>query len=275
MTDLSDEAIEAFFLGRAHGAWEHDEALVNLADQVAIGTTGPPPPPSRDLLAFLGEPFPASATPHEEARPLAATSPWRRRTLEARADPTDRGNNVIPLFRRLRLTVGAAAVGVAAAALVVAGTAGVLPEPAMRAVSWVVEAVTPFELREPARTVTGGDHVPQQPTTTVAPGPVGGPGHVGQGEAPRQPGATTPATPPTSIPARVPGSVQPPSVGAEQGGSNQEGPITAPAPAPAPGFFPSPGGDGRTPPTTVVDRPGQSAGGTAARDLGGSPAPRY
>jgi len=138
MTELPDEAIEAFFLGDAHDAWEHDAALVSLADQVLMGTTGPAPRPNPALAAFLGQPSAMLAAPL-----VATLPPWRPTT-----DPALR---VVQLFRRLKLTAGiAVAAGVAAAALIVAGTTGTLPEPAMRAVSWAVDTVTPFELPEPA-----------------------------------------------------------------------------------------------------------------------------
>lgn len=274
MTELPDEAIEAFFLGDAHEAWEADEALMSLVDDVLTGASGPAPRPGPALLAFLGEPDAASAASQTVTPPLAATPPWQPRTIAAGAIPTDLDNNVVPLFRRLRLTVGiAAAAGVAAMALAVAGTtAGVLPEPVMQAVSWVVEAVTPFELHEPARTGSGGDPVPQQgPTSTVRPGPFGpvvgsgpfgpvvGPGPAGQGGAPGQPAVSTPPTPPASIPAGVPGAVRPPGTSVDPGPPTSAGPPTPPVPAPAVSP-PAGGGTGMpsTTPPTSVDRPRQA-----------------
>jgi len=298
MTELPDEAIEAFFLGDAHDAWEQDEALAGLVDHVLIGATGPAPKPSPALRAFLGEPA-GSAPAAEATRPLAAVPAGQPDTVAADPAPSERGTNVVPLFRRLRLTVGiAAAAGVAAAALAVVGTTGVLPEPVMQAVSWAVEAVTPFELHEPARSVTGGEPAPRRgPTSTVRPGPFGpvvGPGAAGQGGAPGQPAVTapaagqggapgrpavsTPASPPASIPAGVPGAVRPPATRVDT--RVDPGPPTSagpPIPVPAPAVSP-PAGGGSTPPTTPptsVDRPRQApVDGTVASTVAGEPARR-
>lgn len=286
MTDLSDEAIEAFFLGDAHDAWEQDEALMSLVDHVLTGATGPAPRPGPALLAFLGEPDAASAAPRTATPLLVATPPWQPRTIAAGTTPTDLNTNVVPLFRRLRLTVGiAAAAGVAAAALAVVGMTGVLPEPVMRTVSRVVEAVTPFELHQPAKTGSG-DRVPQQgPTSTVRVGPSGpvvGPGPAGPGGAPGQPAVSapglggapgrpavsSPATPPVSIPAGVPGAVRPPGTRVDPGPPTSAGPPTPPIPAPA---VPPPAGGGSSPsttPPTSVDRARQASDDTVPPTVG-------
>jgi hypothetical protein len=318
ITELPEEAIEAFFLGDAHDAWERDEALMSLVDHVLTGATGPAPRPSTALLAFLGEPSASAAVPLAATQPLVTqpspvAPPWQARTIAVGAAPTDRGQNVVPLFRRLRLTVGiAAAAGVAAMALAVAGTTGVLPEPVMQAVSWVVEAVTPFELHEPAKTVSGRDPVPQPgPMSTVRPGPfgpIGGPGPLGQGGAPGQPAVsttaagqgggpgqpavstpaagqggglgqpagTTPATLPTSIPVGVPGAVRPPATGVDPGPPTSAGPPAPPVPAPA--VSPPAGGGtatASTTPPTSVDRTRQApVGGTVPSTVAGASARR-
>ena len=272
MTDLPDEAIEAFFLGDPHDAWEQDQALVSLVDEVLIGATGPAPSPSPALRAFLGQPDAASAVTPEATQPLGAVPPWQPHAGAAGPAPSDPGTNVVPLFRRLRLTVGiAAAVGVAAAALAVTGTTAVLPDPVMQAVSWVVEAVTPFELGDPARTMTGGHHVPgREPTSTVPGGPVGpvvGPGPAGPGVAPGQPAATTPAAgpgapgqpgatkpappPPASIPGGIPAPVQPPAA-VDHGGQRPPAPVVPVVPGP-PGANPPPAGGGSPTPSTMPD----------------------
>ena len=280
ITELPDEAIEAFFLGDAHDAWQQDEALARLASEVLMGATGPAPSPSPALRAFVGEPDAVSAPAPEATRPLAAVPPWQPDTVAAGPAPSERGTNVVPLFRRLRLTVGiAAAAGVAAATLAVTGTTGVLPEPVMQAVSWVVEAVTPFELRDPARTVTGGGDVPgREPTSTVPAGPLGpvvGPGPAGPGGPPGQPAATTPVpapgapaqpgsnrpvTPPASIPAGVPAPVQSPGA-VDQGGQSPPAPSIPVVPGP-PSEISPPAGEGSSPPsTTSVDRAREAPGG--------------
>ena len=294
MTELPDEAIEAFFVGDAHDAWEQDDALAGLVDHVLIGATGPAPKPSPALRAFLGDPA-GSAPAAEATRPLAAVPDGQPDIVAAGPAPSERGTNVVPLFRRLRLTAGiAAAAGVAAAALAVVGTTGVLPEPVMQAVSWAVEAVTPFELHEPARSVTGGEPAPRRgPTSTVRPGPFGpvvGPGAVGQGGAPGQPAVTapaagqggapgrpafsTPASPPASIPAGVPGAVRPPATSVDPGPPTSARPPT-PVPAPA---VSTPAGGASTPsttPPTSVDRARQApVSSTVPSTVAGAPALR-
>lgn len=294
---LADEAIEAYFLGDSHHAWEGDAALASLAEEVLMGATGPAPSPSSALRAFLGEPDAAPAT--EVTRPLAAVPPSHADTVEPGPTTSDPGTNVVPLFRRLRLTVGiAAAAGAAAAALTVAGTTGALPEPVMQAVSWVVEAVTPFELHEPARTVTGDDDVSRQgptsavpggafgpavgagpagsggaasqPAATMPAGPSGAPGQpvvagsgVGQGDAPGQPAVTPPASPPASMPAGVPSPAQPPGAGVDRGGQSSRPSIPLPPASPT-GISPPAGGESGTPPTMPDVRSGQvPVGGTS------------
>ena len=275
MTELPDEAIEAFFLGDAHDAWQQDEALTRLASEVLIGATGPVPKPSPALRAFLEQPDAGSAPAPEATRPLAAVPAGQPGTVAAGPGPSERGTNVVPLFRRLRLTVGiAAAAGVAAAALAVTGTTGVLAQPVMQAVSWVVEAVTPFELRDPARTTTGDGDVPGRgPTSTVPGGPFGtgvGPGPAGPG-APGQPGSNRPVTPPASIPAGVPGPVQPPRAD-DQGGLSPPAPFISVVPGPPGGISPLADGGSATPPTTSVDRARQAPdGGTDPPTVTGPP----
>jgi len=271
MTELPDEAIEAYFLGDAHDAWQQDEALAALAEQVLLVATGPAPLPGPALRAFLGRPTPASATSPAAATPPPTTPAWQPRTAVAPPTTEDRGHNVVPLFRRLRLTAGiAAAVAVAAAALAVAGTTGVLPEPAMRAVSWVVEAVTPFELPQPARTVNGTDHTPRSgQTTTVPADPASGPRAPGQGVIPG-PGATKPATPPASVPAGPPGSVQAPGLGIAPGRQSPTGPSLPLGPLPPAGISPPAGGGSGPSSTTPVVRGPQNPGGSSVPPAAGA-----
>ncbi len=271
MSELPDEAIEAFFLGDAHDAWQQDEALAALGDQILLVATAPAPRPSPALCAFLGQPTPASSTSPVAATPLSASPAWRPRAAEAPPVTKDRRHNVVPLFRRLRLTAGiAAAAAVAAAALAVAGTNGVLPEPAMRAVSWVVEAVTPFELPQPARTVNGTDHAPRSGRTSTVPAdPASGPRAPGLGVVP-EPGATKPATPPTAVPAGPPSSVQAPGLGVAPGRQPPTGPSIPLGPLPPGGLSPPAGGGSGPPSTTPVDRGPQNPGGTSVPPAAGA-----
>ena len=293
MTELPDEAIEAFFLGDDHDAWRQDEGLARLNSEVLMGATGPAPEPSPALRAFMEDPDAVSVPAPDATRWLAAVPAGQPDTVAAGPAASGRGPNVVPLFRRLRLTVGiAAATGVAAAALAVTATTGVLPEPAMQAVSWVVEAVTPFELRDPSRTMTGGDGPGRGPTSTVPAGPLGtgvGPAPAGPGRAPGQPAATTPVagpgapiqpgstrpvTPPASIPAGVPVPVQPPGP-VDQGGQSPPAPFVSVVPNPPGGIAPPAGGGGATPSTTPVDRPRQApAGSTVPSTVAGPPTRR-
>jgi len=276
MTELPDEAIEAFLLGDPHDAWEQDVVLVGLFDEVMMAATGPAPRLGPSLAAFLGDAAEPATAPVPAALP--APTPWQPRTVAVPPAPADRGQNVVPLFRRLRLTVGiAVTAGVAAAALAVTATTGVLPEPATRAVAWVVEAVTPFELREPASPVS--DAPQQGPTATVPPGPVAGPGPAGQG-TPGQPAVTRPAAPPASIPAGVPGSipsgvpgsVQPPGTAVGPGPASPFAPLV---PGPPPRVAPPIGEGSGAPSSTVVDRPGHTPGDASIPSaMAGSPGRR-
>ena len=280
MTELPDEAIEAFFLGDA--AWEGDETLVALVDDVMAGASGPPPRPSAALLAFLGERSGSNAPPHATPPPTAAPA-WQPKTVAAPPATVDSGQNVVPLFRRLRLTAGiAAAAGVAAAALTVAGTTGVLPEPAMRAVSWVVEAVTPFELSEPdARSADRREAPRPGPSSSVAPGapaPMVEPDPSVRGGAPAQPAPNTPAgvtpgTPPASVPA-APGSVRSPRTGIDAPGETPPAPSNPLVPAPQAGALPPPAGGNATPPAAVDPSPRTRAGSSIPSTVGGAPGRR-
>jgi len=270
MTELPDEAIEAFFLGEADDAWRQDEALAGLADQVLLVATGPAPRPGPALRAFLGQQGLASATSPAAATPLPTSPAWQPRTAVAPPATENRGHNVVPLFRRLRVTAGiAAAAAVAAAALAVAGTTGVLPEPAMRAVSWVVEAVTPFELPEPARTVNVTDHAPRSGQNSTVPGdPASGLRAPGGGVM-LEPGATKPAAPPTSVPAGPPGPVQAPGLDIAPGRRSPTGPSNPLGPLPPAGISPPAGGGSGPPSTTPVDRRLQNPGGGAVPPAAG------
>lgn len=260
MTVLDDEAMESFFRGDANGAWAQDATLAGLVDQVHAAAAGPAPRPGPALLAFLAQPGPVSAATRV-ATP--APVPWPSRSVPAPAARIDRRHDVGPFVRRLRLTVGIAVAGVAAAVLALAATTDVLPEPAMRAVSRVVEAVTPFELPGPAPVVTSPEH---GPAATVPLATLPRPRPVYQDVTPSQPpsteapsrGPAQPPGPPASMPAGVAGSVPPPGASASEGGGSPAAPPFGPGP-PA-GVVP-PAIDRRGPPSTAAaGPPGPPAG---------------
>jgi len=56
---LDDDAIEAFFLGTGKSAWEQDQVLLMLAEEVRVAVGGPPPRPHGALLAFVDDAAPA------------------------------------------------------------------------------------------------------------------------------------------------------------------------------------------------------------------------
>ncbi len=269
MTVLNDEAIEAFFLGESHPAWEQDAALSSLTDGALMIAAGPPPRPGPALAAFLGRTSAVEAPTVVAATPAATpTKPWQPRTVTT----TTKRDNVVPLFRRLRLaariTVGA---GVAAAALTVASTAGALPNPALRAVSWVVEAVTPFELHGPAPTVPASKAPPPATTSTVSPAPASGLGRDGQIVTPGQPAVNTPAGPSASVPAGVTGPGQPPATGLDRAGQTPGAPFIPPSvPAAPTPTLPPAAIDHTTTPITGVGRATQTPGGSLVPSATGS-----
>src|SRR5215218_6576000 len=129
---LTDETIEAFFVGSSDPAWEHDESLATLADDMAMVMGTPAPVANHALRQLFWETAAAAETTTVVAtpnRPVARS-----------------GDGRLGAFRgRLRLIAGAALGGALALSGVgVAGAAGVLPGPAQEAVARVVEVVSPF-----------------------------------------------------------------------------------------------------------------------------------
>jgi hypothetical protein len=276
---LDDEVIEAFFLRTGHSAWAQDDALATLAQEVLVATGGPPPRPDGALLAFLEGPAPAAwAAPALVAVPTpvpAAASPWQHQAaVAAPLAPTHRRPTLHLLSRRLRLTAGiAAGIGIAAASLMVAGTTGVLPDPAMRAIVQVVEAVTPFELSDPSKPPAPTVPAPQPGTTSAVPATTGGPlDAVGQNGPTEQSPANTPlGGPPGSAPTTV-GPVQPGSTGLDRAGQTPAGSFIPPFVTDGPaGPPPAPSGDGSGPPTTGVDRARETPAGTFIPPFAGGP----
>jgi hypothetical protein len=275
---LDDEAIEAFFLGTGQSGWAPDDALATLAEEVLVATGGPPPRPRGGLLAFLDDAAPAACTaPALVAVPIrapAATTPWQHKADVAPATPTHRTNVRLLLTRRLRVTAGiAAGIGIAAAALTVAGTTGVLPDPAMRAIVRVVEAVTPFEVSEPTKPPAPTVSATQPATTSVPATPGTGSDAVGQsGSAEQAPPITPPSGPPASLPATVPEPGLPGSTGVDRASQTPAAPFIPPfvadGPPPPP---PEPTGDRTSPPDTGADRARETPAGTFIPPFAGGP----
>jgi hypothetical protein len=271
---VDDEAIEAFFLGAGHSAWAQDHALVTLSQEVLVATGGPPPQPQGALLAFLEDPAPAAwSAPALVAVPTPAPAAPSPRRHQGPVAPPARAHDrpsVHPLSRRLRLTAGfAAGIGIAAASLTVAGTTGVLPDPATRAIVAVVEAVTPFELSEPGRPPASTVPVPQPGTTSAVPATRDAASDaVGPNGPAEQSPATTPrGGPPGSAPPTVPGQVQPGSTGLDRAAQTPAGPFIPPFAGPPP----APSGDASSPPATGGDRARETPAGTFIPPFAGDP----
>jgi hypothetical protein len=276
---LDDEAIEAFFLGTGQSSGGQNQALLTLAEDVLVAAGGPPPRPHGALLVFLEDATPAaSAAPALVAVPTlapGATTPWQPEAATRSASAYRCPNLRLLGSRRLRLTAGiAAGVGIAAASLTVAGTTGSLPDPAMRAIVRVVEAVTPFELAEPSTPPPSTVPAPQPGTISTVPAtPGAGSGAVGQSGPTEQPSVTTPpAVRPESVPPTGDGPVQPGSTGLDRAGQTPAGPFIPPFVTGAPvGPPPAPSGDSSSPPSTGVDRARETPAGTFIPPFAGGP----
>lgn len=232
---LSDEAIEAFFSAIAHPGWDTEEALRTLADDVAVAVSGPAPAANHALLRFFwatDRPAPAVAdSSHSLPAHMVHDHRPKARTLSG----------------RFRLATGMALASfLAATGIGVAGAAGVLPGPVQRAVTGVVEAVTPFDLPEPTsdRSESPIDATPED---------VGGP-------QPPAPVATTGPPPasgaaPASTPSAGSSAPQPPTPSAPASTARQPG---AQAPTGAQPASPPPPAGPQAPPTTGLDRARQT-----------------
>ena len=264
---LSDEAIDALVEGRAT---DPDLArLATFARQVQLAGEEPPPEPSPELAALLcGElTLPPVAVPVATPAPTAAPGLGRRGWHRVAAGWAWTAGTVAGLGLAAKIGLGTA---VAAAGVVGASAAGVLPDPVDDAVRDAVDAVTPFKLGDdetPAdepgdgggvdrgpegRRDDPGTSIPAGSSTT---GPIGGDEGPGQTtvEPPRDldvPGATVP--PPEDRDQDVPVTTVPPP-GDPQVTSEPAPPVTAtpertgpPASRPAPPHGPPPA----TPPPT-------------------------
>ena len=278
---LDDEAIEAFFLGTGQSGWAQDDAMAVLAEEVLVATGGPPPRPHGALLAFLDDAAPAASTaPALVAVPIpapASTTAWQHRADVTPATPTDRTNVRLQLTRRLRVMAGVAAgIGIAAAAVTVAGTTGVLPDPAMRAIVRVVEAVTPFDVSEPTEPSASTVPATHPGTTSVPATPGAGSVAVGQSGPPEQAPATAPPSrPPASLPPTGQEPGPPGSTGLDRAGQTPAAPFIPPFVAGGrPGPPPEPPGDRTGPPDAGADQARETPAGTFIPPFAGGPSGR-
>ena len=238
---LDDEAIEAFFRRDPDPRWEEDDALVLLAEDALAVTSGPPPRPGPALTSIMsgrrGSPTAGVSVP---SLPAA----WRPPVgVTAAPEPLAGTGRRRPLRWAVRAATAAAATVTSISA---AAAAGVLPDAAQRVVAGSVEAVTPFELPEPAAGPAPGPTVVTTAPARSAP-LVSGAADGRDTPAVADPGSRAPETP-----APPPGPVAglPPAPTAE-----------SPPPAAATGQEPA-----CPPPTGTVTRPeaGPAASGEAA-----------
>lgn len=256
MTDdvLADEAIEAFFLGLPHIAWEQDEVLAALATDIGAAMDASPPTPDHSLLKLFwaGEPVGRA-----EVGARAAVA-------ERVAGVTPRGAPVV-IRRRGRRLLGSVAAGMTAVTLGIgtAGATGVLPAPAQRVVARVVEAVSPLELPEPTREGHPDGSSP------------GGGARVAEGgtQAPAIANKNTTTVPSRPGPETAPSAVSPTMSPVPEAASSRTelghapdtpaaGPVQPPRPQP-PSAGHAPGSSGGTPSSWGVDRARDTPGGTA------------
>ncbi len=239
---LTDEAIEAFFLGLPEPAWEHDASLATLADDVVVAMNAPAPVADHALLQLFWEtPAPAETTP-------TAVAAWNA-PVAVIGDTRSVG-----WFRGRRRLIAGAALGAALtlSGVGVAGAAGVLPAPVQRVVAGVVEAVSPFELPDAggnspgpsgAGAVNQGDGTGgHAPTAGRQPAVSQEPAASTPGASSDRPQTTPPTFPPSSGPPTGPGSGLDT---ARQTPAGQSVPPSIPGPAPLPS--PSAGGSGNAP----------------------------
>ena len=260
---LTDDAIEAFFLGLPDPAWEHEASLGTLADDMAVVMNTPAPVADHALLQLFWETSAAAeTTPQAVAAwnvPVAVIGDGRS----------------VGWFRGRRRLIGAAlGTALALSGVGVAGAAGVLPAPAQRVVAEVVEAVSPFEIPHPedhSREPSGGGGVTtgdgtdgqaptggQQPTASIP------------GASSDDPQATPPASAPFPGPPAAPGSSGLDRAGQTPAGQSippfVPGPATPPNPSPGAGNSPASGLDTarQTPAaTTPASVPGPPTAGPA------------
>lgn len=253
---MTDEAMEAFFLGLPHPSWEREEALATLASDVTVALTGSPPAPSHALLQL----FWSSGVATE---PVRAAVPERRSFVPAAVPPDGRAG-ARPTGGRRRL-LGSLALGLGVAVLGVgtAGATGALPDPVQRVVARVVEAVSPFEVPEP-----DGRHSTGPPADGGA-GMVegtGGPTTVTKDAATVPPAGGPSGLPQQTGPVPLPNLTPPQGPGAtgvdraRQTPAGESIPPAVPAPAPGPATE-GRDGTGGAPPSAGLGRAGQTPAG--------------
>ncbi len=260
---LTDEAIEAFFLGLPNPAWEHDASLATLADDMAVAMSAPAPVADHALLQLFWEtPAAAETTPTAVAAwnvPVAVIGDTRS----------------VGWFRGRHRLIAGAALGAALtlSGVGVAGAAGVLPAPVQRVVAGVVEAVSPFELPDPGGNSPGpsgggavnrGDGTGgQAPTAGQQPAVSQGPVVSTPAPSADRPQTTPPTFPPSSGPPAGPGS------GLDTARQTPAG-QSVPPPIPGPLPNPSPDGSGNAP-AFGLDTARQTPAATAATSEPGPP----
>jgi hypothetical protein len=258
---LTDDAIEAFFLGLPDPAWEHEASLVTLADDMAVAMNASAPVADQALLQLFWE------------TPAAAET--TRTAVVARNEPVAviGDSRSVGWFRGRRRLFGVAlGAALALSGVGVAGAAGVLPAPAQRVVAGVVEAVSPFELphpdgrsREPSGggAVTTGDRTGNQAPTAGQQPTVSTPG-----ASSHHPQATPPASAPSSGPPAAPGSS-----GLDRARQTPAGDSMPPF-VPGPGIPPNPfpGGSG-TAPAPGLDTARQTPAASVPASVPGPPIP--
>ncbi|HEX2272995.1 MAG TPA: hypothetical protein VHG90_03875 [Acidimicrobiales bacterium] len=151
---LDDATLEAFLSGRPLGAGELGP-LAAFAEDVRVAVDGPAPVPTAEMARLLTEGIP---TPTGVTRAALAPRAGTRDAAVSKRRKTMTISELLAALMAKLAGLGAASkaalgLGVAAASVTGAGAAGVLPEPAQRAVAQVVSAATPFELEDPTDAV--------------------------------------------------------------------------------------------------------------------------
>ena len=263
---LDDSTIDAILDGdHAPPGIEH---LTAFAAGVLAVTDDMPPRPSPELAAFLARGGPTLTV---ERASVVTPAPARHRSVLARA---------AGLSLALKIAFGTTA---AAAGVVGAGAAGVLPGPASRIVRDAIEVVTPVEFSDtdPGGEPRGGEvdrrdadgpgdtQVPSLPgehgdrVSSDATGESDGePGVDGPTVAEQAPGAARAPTVPPGQPGGTPPTTTPQGT---PGGAGETPGATAPGPDETPGAT----APGATADGTAIDQPPAQADATG----GGQPSP--
>jgi hypothetical protein len=143
---LDDAAIDTFFTGQVAG--DELAPLAGFVEDVRSMTSGPAPAPSVQLASMLADGISVESVP--VPAPPATSSSWTRK--ETSSSWTRKKKVAVAHFVAGLSLIAKAALGItaAAAAVTAGGAVGVLPDPAQRAVSTGLEAVTPFSFPDEA-----------------------------------------------------------------------------------------------------------------------------